>query len=54
MFTVQITFLDETDEFGYIFRDYDFEDVYEARAFYELKKAEYKDNGLVSVSCDCY
>ena len=54
MFTVRITFLDEIDEFGYVFKEYEFEDVYEARAFYDLKKSDYKDDGLVSVTCDCY
>ena len=53
MFTVRITFLDEVDEYGYVFRDYNFEDVNEARAFYAVKQAQYKDDGLVSVSADC-
>ena len=53
MFTVRITFLDSIDEYGYVFRDYTFEDVNDARAFYTMKKNEYKDDGLVSVSSDC-
>ena len=53
MFTVRITYLDEIDEYGYVFRDYDFDDVNEARAFYDLKRSDYKDNGLVSVTSDC-
>lgn len=53
MFTVRITFLDSIDEYGYVFRDYEFEDVNEARRFYAMKKNEYKDDGLVSVSADC-
>ncbi len=53
MFTVRITYLDEVDEYGYVFKDYNFEDVNEARAFYARKQAENKDNGLVSVSADC-
>ena len=53
VFTVRITFLDSIDEYGYVFRDYTFEDVNDARAFYAMKKNEYKDDGLVSVSSDC-
>lgn len=53
MFTVRITFLDSIDEYGYVFRDYTFEDVNKARSFYALKQAQYKDHGLVSVSSDC-
>ena len=54
MFTVTITFLDEIDEYGYISKDYYFEDVYDARKFYDMKKADYKNNGLVSISTDSY
>ena len=53
MFTVRITYLDEVDEYGYVFRDYDFDDVSEARAFYAMKEEQYKDNCLVSVTADC-
>lgn len=53
MFSVVITYLDEIDEYGYASRVYEFEDVFEARAFYDLKKADYKDNDLVSISADC-
>lgn len=53
MFTVRITYLDEVDEYGYVFRDYNFEDVNEARRFYAMKQKQYKDDGLVSVSADC-
>lgn len=53
MFTVRITYLDEVDEYGYVFKDYNFEDVNEARRFYAMKQAQYKGDGLVSVSADC-
>ena len=53
MFTVRITYLDCIDEYGYVFRTYEFEDVDEAREFYALTKAEYEGNDLVSVTADC-
>ena len=53
MFTVRITYLDCIDEYGYVSKDYEFEDVNEARAFYALKQADYRDNDLVSVTADC-
>ena len=48
MFTVRIIYLLDTAD------DYTFYDVNEAREFYNLKKNEYKDNALVSVSTDAY
>ena len=54
MFTVRVVFLDDVDEYGYAFRDYAFEDAYKARAFYDLKMSECKENELVSISCDWY
>lgn len=53
MFTVRITYLDSVDEYGYVFKDYNFEDVNEARAFYAMKKADYKDNPFISITADC-
>ena len=53
MFTVRITYLDEVDEYGYLYREFEFEEINEARRFYAMKKEEYKDNELVSVSADC-
>lgn len=53
MFTVRITYLDSIDEYGYMFRDYSFEDVNEARRFYAMKLADYADDELVSVTSDC-
>ena len=53
MFTVRITFLDEVDEYGYIFKEFTFEDVQEARSFYAYKKEAYKNDGLIDVSTDC-
>lgn len=53
MFTVRITYLDSVDIYGFVFKDYCFEDVNEARRFYAMKLADYKDNELVSVTSDC-
>ena len=52
MFTVRVVFLDEIDEYGYAFRDYAFEDAHEARAFYNLKMSDCKENELVAIICD--
>ena len=49
MFTVRVVFLDEVDESGYAFKDYNFEDAFEARAFYDVKMADCKENELVSI-----
>ena len=53
MFTVRIIFLTEYDEYGNIFKDYVFEDINEARKFYEYKKSVYKDDDEISVVSDC-
>lgn len=45
MFTVRITYLDSVDEYGYVFKDYEFEDVNQAREFYAMKQEQYKDDG---------
>ena len=34
MYTVTVTFIDENDDFGFVFKDYDFNDLIEARRFY--------------------
>ena len=53
MFRVRITYLDEVDEYGYVFKEYSFEDINEARSFYAMQQEQYKNDGLVSVSADC-
>lgn len=53
MFTVRITYTAEVDECGYIFKDYEFEDVEEARQFRNSKLEQYKDDCTVIVSSDC-
>ena len=53
MFTVKITYLEEVDEVDdYLLREFEFEEVNEARRFYAMKKEEYKDNDLVSVTAN--
>ena len=54
MFTVKITFLDEVDDYGYVSKFYDFDDINKAREFYAMKQAQYKDDSLVSVTSNCY
>lgn len=53
MFTVRITYLDCIDEYGYVFKEYEFENINDAREFYALKQNDYRDNDLVSVTADC-